>query len=149
MLQIQGDQGAWARSLGGGRLGFDLVEVAQVEESLRHFGAAYERRLFTTAERDYAHRGTPAVCTERLAARLAAKEAVIKALRLSEAGIAFTDIEVVKLDDGDCELALHGRVAEIAKKQGAAHLLLSMSHDGGYAGAFVSVVSKHSQEALA
>lgn len=148
MLQIQGEQAAWARSLGGGRLGFDLVEVSQVEEALRHFGAAYERRLFTTAEREYAHRGTPSVCAERLAARLAAKEAVIKALRLSEAGIAFTGIEVVKLDDGDCEIALHGRVAELARKQGAAHLLLSMSHDGGYAGAFVSVVFKSTEEAL-
>jgi holo-[acyl-carrier protein] synthase len=149
MLEIQGERSAWARSLGGGRLGFDLVQVSQVEQSLLHFGAAYERRLFTPAERDYAHRGAPSVCAERLAARLAAKEAVIKALRLSEAGIAFTDIEVVKLDDGDCEIALHGRVAAIARQQGVAHLLLSMSHDGGYAGAFVSVVLEHSQEASA
>lgn len=121
------------------RLGFDLVQVSQVAESIRRFGGAYERRLFTDRELDYAY-GGEGVCAERLAARFAAKEAVIKALRLGDAGVAWRDIEVVKLADGSCEVALHGRAAEQASRIGAGPILLSLSHDGDYAGAFVTAL---------
>lgn len=125
------------------RLGFDLVQVSQVADSIRHFGDAYLHRLFTQGELDYAHRGQGVVCAERLAARLAAKEAVIKALRLAEAGIGWREIEVRKLPDGDCDLLLHGRTAELAREMGVTHLLLSLSHDGDYAGAYVNVLFEH------
>ena len=88
----------------GMRLGFDLVQVSRIAESIEHFGAAFEQRLFTREELAYAHGGT-GVAAERLAARFAAKEAVIKALQLSEAGMGWHDIEVRKRDDGDCEAA--------------------------------------------
>jgi holo-[acyl-carrier protein] synthase len=119
-------------------LGFDLVQVSQVAESIRRFGAAYEQRLFTAGELDYAHEGD-AVCAERLAARFAAKEAVIKALNLGEAGVGWREIEVLKRADGDCGVLLHGRAAALARGSGAGEILLSLSHDGDYAGAFVAV----------
>ena len=147
MFDLHAGDTAWSGSPENARLGFDLVEVSQVEQSLACFGDAYEHRVFTQGERDYALRGGDRA--HRLAARFAAKEAVIKAMRLSDAGVAFTDIEVVKQGDGDCRVALHGRVAELARKQGVTRVLLSMSHDGGYAGAFVSVIFKQTQEALA
>lgn len=120
------------------RLGFDLVQVSRVAESIEQFGAAFETRLFTPDELAYAHAGT-GVATERLAARFAAKEAVIKALRLSNAGIDWREIEVRKLDDGDCGVQLHGRVAAIAGERGVSGILLSLSHDGDYAGAVATV----------
>jgi holo-[acyl-carrier protein] synthase len=122
------------------RLGFDLVQVSQVADSIQRFGDAYLHRLFTQGELEYALRGEGAVCPERLAARLAAKEAVIKALRLAQAGIGWREIEVRKLPDGDCDLLLHGRTAELATGMGVTGLLLSLSHDGDYAGAFVSAL---------
>ncbi len=121
------------------RLGVDLVQISQVADSLARFGAAYETRLFTGGEREYAHRDE-GVLAERLAARFAAKEAVIKALKLSNAGIGFTEIEVIKLVDGDCGVALHGRAAEHASRLGVHRLLLSLSHDGDYAVAVVTAL---------
>ncbi|HSI53670.1 MAG TPA: holo-ACP synthase [Ramlibacter sp.] len=121
------------------RLGFDLVQVSQVADSITRFGDSYENRIFTAGEREYANRGE-AVRAERFAARLAAKEAVIKALKLSEAGIAWSDIEVFKLPDGDCEVHLHGRTAELADGMGVMQMLLSLSHDGDYAGAVVTAL---------
>lgn len=118
------------------RIGFDLAQVGAVAESIDRFGCAYTARLFTPRELAYAHSGR-GMCAQRLAARFAAKEAVIKALGLSEAGVGWRDIEVVKQDDGDCELSLHGRAAELAAAMGAKQLLLSLSHDGDYAGAVV------------
>ncbi|MDP3759614.1 MAG: holo-ACP synthase [Ramlibacter sp.] len=124
------------------RLGFDLVQVSQVAASMEGFGALYETRLFTPLELEYAG-CDDAVRAERLAARFAAKEAVIKALRLGNEGIGWRDIEVIKLADGDCDVLLHGRAAELARRMGVERVLLSLSHDGDYAGAFVSVEMRH------
>jgi len=143
MLKLNPAEAAWTESRLQSRwqvrLGFDLVQVSQVADSLKRFGDAYERRLFTPGEIEYAQRGD-GVRAERLAARMAAKEAVIKALKLSEAGIGWREIEVIKLPDGDCDLLLHGRTAELAHRMGVAHLLLSLSHDGDYAGAVVTAL---------
>src|SRR5438105_8381656 len=116
------------------RMGFDLVQIRGVEDALRHFGGSYERRLFTDDELTHA-RASAGLCAHRLAARFAAKEAVMKALQLGEAGVGWRDIEVIKTGSGDCDIALHGRAAEIAGQLGVEQILLSMSHDGDYAGA--------------
>src|SRR4051794_38467607 len=120
------------------RVGFDLASISAVADSLRRFGHRFADRLFTADEQSYALCGH-GLFAERLAARFAAKEAVIKALQLSETGVNWRDIEVVKLGSGDCDVVLHGRAAEIASGLGATQLLLSMSHDGDYAGATVFV----------
>ena len=123
------------------RVGFDLVQISGIRNSLHQFGAAFEARLFTDSELEYARSGSGQLA-ERLAARFAAKEATIKALKLGNEGVSWLDIEVVKLPDGDCELALHGRVAELASQLQIQQLALSLSHDGDYAGAFVTVIFK-------
>jgi holo-[acyl-carrier protein] synthase len=121
-----------------GRLGFDLAQVSAIQKSLQCFGERFAQRLFTDHELDYAGSGH-GVRAQRLAARFAAKEAVIKALGLSEAGVNWRDIEVVKLNGGGCGIALHGRVAQLAAAMGAGPLSLSLSHEGDYAGAVVTV----------
>ena len=121
------------------RMGFDLVQISSVAQSLADFGASYERRIFTEAESRYARSGE-GLLAHRLAARFAAKEAVMKALQLTEAGVAWRDIEVIKLDSGDCDVALHGRAVQVARDMHVEQIVLSMSHDGDYAGANVCVV---------
>lgn len=123
------------------RVGFDLVQVSGIARSLRQFGRAFEARLFTESELEYARSGSGQLA-ERLAARFAAKEAAIKALRLANAGVSWLDIEVRKLPDGDCELALHGRVAVLARQLGVEQIALSLSHDGDYAGAVVTALCR-------
>jgi holo-[acyl-carrier protein] synthase len=123
-----------------GRLGFDLAQVSAIGDSLRDFGERFGRRVFTRAEWNYAASGH-GMQAQRLAARFAAKEAVIKALGLSEAGVNWRDIEVVKHADGGCSIALHGRVAQLARAMGVSALSLSMSHEGDYAGAVVAVAA--------
>ena len=121
------------------RLGFDLARVGAVAESIRLFGRRYTDRLFTDRELDYALSGA-GQCAERLAARFAAKEAVIKALGLSEAGVGWRDIEVVKRADGSCAIALHGRAQRVAESIRVQDILLCLSHDGDCAGAVVHVL---------
>jgi holo-[acyl-carrier protein] synthase len=123
------------------RVGFDLVQVSGIANSMRQFGAAFEARLFTDSELEYCRSGSGQF-TERLAARFAAKEATIKALKLGDEGVSWRDIEVCKLRDGDCALLLHGKVAAFAAQLRVEQLALSLSHDGDYAGAFVTALCR-------
>jgi holo-[acyl-carrier protein] synthase len=113
-------------------VGIDTIEIADVEASLLHFGEHYVQRVYTAAERAYAQ-AAPVMASARLAARFAAKEAAIKALNLSEAGISWRDIEVLRSEDGACHLALHGRAAAIAASRPALQTALSLSHDSTHA----------------
>ena len=120
--------------------GFDIVQISRISASVDRFGEAFTHRLYTLRELAQVTWGD-VLNHESLAARFAAKEAVIKALALSEAGISWRDIEVVKLPDGHCELQLHGRVAARAHQAGCRHWQLSLSHEGDYAGAVVMALS--------
>ena len=121
-------------------LGMDVVFIPRIEESLHSFGERFEERLFTPGESAYA-RSAPAQRAERLAARFAAKEAVIKALCLGESGVDWRDIEIVRKDDGSCEVALHDKAAAALAARGADRLLICLSHDGDYAAAVVAALS--------
>jgi len=108
--------------------GIDLVEVSRIAAMVDRHGDRFLERVFTPGERAYAlesrKRGE-----ERLAARFAAKEAVLKALGTGwRSGIAWTDVEVVSLPSGAPELRLSGRAAEIARERGIERWLLSLSH---------------------
>jgi len=109
-------------------VGVDLVEVARVRQMLADKGAHVFDRLLTPAEAVYCRsRPDPA---EHVAVRLAAKEAVYKALQGSDAarGIGWGEIEVTRTSDGRPEVMLSGLAAERARELGAARVLLSLSH---------------------
>jgi holo-[acyl-carrier protein] synthase len=100
-------------------VGIDLLEIDRLERALeRHPRLA--ARVFTDAEREYAAgRVRPG---RHLAARFAAKEAVVKALGLS-AGFGFREIEVVAGEPPTVRLS--GRAAEAAGDQ---RIDISLTH---------------------
>jgi len=111
-------------------VGIDLIEIDRVERALRRH-PRLAARVFTKGERAYAAgKGRPA---RHLAARFAAKEAVVKALGL-DGGFALRDIEVVAGEPPTVRLA--GRPAERA---GGAEVDLSLTHSRDSAAA-VAVV---------
>ena len=118
------------------RVGVDLVRVSDVANSLERFGERYVRRLFTPAEAEYCGRGTAAAAS-RFAARFAAKEATLKALRSVDGAMDWRNIEVRRDAAGWCDLALHGSAAHLAERNGVTALSLSMSHEADYATAVV------------
>ena len=117
-------------------VGIDLVQVSRVAESLERFGERFLRRVFTDDEIAYAQ-SAPAQMVHRLAARFAAKEATIKALRLADCAINWRELEVRRTPSGACEMALHGVLGQVAARDGAHDIALSMSHEGDYATAVV------------
>lgn len=134
--------GALPAAAAGVRVGIDTVSVAAIADSLARFGERFTQRLFTVAERADARAvHGEAAWHERLAARFAAKEAVIKALDLPEAGVGWRDIELTRAPSGRPALALHGRAAALAARQGVRDWAVSISHDGGHACAVVVAVT--------
>jgi holo-[acyl-carrier protein] synthase len=115
------------------RVGIDLVAVESIAAAVRLHGDRYLERLFTP--RELADCGGAA---ERLAARYAAKEATIKALRPGPRdSVPWNDIEVVRSPEGWVDLQLHGRTARFAAVTGIGGFAVSLTHEGEYASAVV------------
>jgi holo-[acyl-carrier protein] synthase len=83
-------------------------------------------RLFSEEERAYAARfPDPA---PRLAARLAAKEAAVKALGVGLFTVRFSDLQVGRQPSGAPTLEVTGRALEVARARGVGRFLVSLTH---------------------
>lgn len=118
--------------LDGIAVGCDVVEVERIAQLLARRPTARDT-LFTTSEQADAVRDGVApdgdAAMQRLAARFAAKEAVVKLL--GRPAMAWTDVEVRTDADGAPQLWIHGQRSPIA---------ISLSHDRGVA---MAVVAHH------
>jgi holo-[acyl-carrier protein] synthase len=113
-------------------VGVDLVEIHRVAVLAERYGERFTGRVFTPAERtESAHR------PESLAARWAAKEAVVKALGTGFGPVGYRDVELLRECAGQPELRLHGKARALAEARGLNSWAVSISHDGAYAIAFV------------
>ena len=111
-------------------IGIDAVDVNRFRRVLGRRPALAER-MFTEAERaDAAGRGDPA---QHLAARFAAKEAVMKVLGTGIGGFALHDVEVVRGNApgarrGAPSLRLSDRAAALAAERGVCQWHVSLTH---------------------
>lgn len=130
-----GGDAAAAAAFTGGRVlavGVDLVDVGRIRAALSRHPQRFAARVLTPSEARYClSRPDPA---PHIAARFAAKEAVIKCLG---GGCALSDIEVVRALSGSPSVTLRGRAHERAR--GAA-VLVSLSHLDHLAAAFAVLV---------
>ena len=106
-------------------IGIDAVEVDRFRRVINRTPGV-TRRLFTPGEQAAgARRRDPA---QRLAARFAAKEAVMKALGVGLGAFKFHDVEVVNAPSGQPELVLRGRALALADELGVTGWRLSLTH---------------------
>lgn len=113
-----------SRRLPQPRTGCDLQPVDDVSDAIRDFGARYLDRVYTPGEQaSYATGGAAS-----LAARFAAKEAVLKLIGSAD-GVDLRSIEI-STERGRPEVRLSGRAAELAEEAGidAAGIDVSLSH---------------------
>ncbi|MEU1972085.1 holo-ACP synthase [Microbacterium sp. NPDC019599] len=120
-------------------IGVDLVDIGRFERTIERTPRLLDR-LFSAAERTRAPRS--------LAARYAAKEALIKALGGSD-GLHWSEVEVASEASGRPHFVLSGSTAAVVADRGITALHLSMSHDGLYATAYVVAEARESPEDLA
>lgn len=120
-------------------IGVDLVDIPRFERSMERTPKLLTR-LFTAAEQQ--------LKPHSLAARYAAKEALIKALGGSD-GVHWTDIEVAAEPSGRPVFALSGETAATVDARGITAVHLSLSHDAGLAAAYVIAEAAIDAEARA
>lgn len=116
-------------------VGIDLVEVADADRLLSRWGSRLLERVLTADERAYVQGHE--FPEKHLAVRLAAKEAVYKALAplAGARAVGWRDIEVVRLADGRPTVRLHGQAARLEERDGPFRISLSLSHTSETAGA--------------
>jgi len=113
------------------RVGVDVVAVERIARLLGENEQA-AASLFTTRELRYCHGRRRR--EEHLAARFAAKEAVLKALGTGmTTGMRWTDVEVVHEASGRPAVELHGAARSLGLRRGLTQLDISLTHSGGLA----------------
>jgi holo-[acyl-carrier protein] synthase len=124
------------------RVGIDLVRVSTVRDAIAAHGDHYLERVYTARELEDC-RTAGVLDPLRLAARFAAKEAAMKALRVADEAVPWPTIEVVRGQTGYAELELHGPAGELAAAQGIASWAVSLTHEEEYASAVVAAELAH------
>lgn len=115
-------------------IGIDLVDIERFRTSLART-PSMRTRLFTDVELAYvAPKADP---VPSLAARFAAREAVMKSLGLGLGAFGFHEVWVERAESGEPSLAVTGRARDLADAAGVQHWHLSLTHSASTAGAYV------------
>ena len=122
-------------------VGVDLVDLERVSRLLANKGEQAMQRFFTDGERAYL--GTRPEPTGHAAARIAAKEAVYKALQSlpGARAVGWREIEVTRDADGRPAIRLHGLAAALQRQHGPLVVQVSLTHSATAAGA-VAVIGR-------
>lgn len=112
-------------------IGVDIIEVDRIKRAIARRQDSFLKRIYTRVELEN-HKNVSS-----LAARFAAKEAVMKALGTGTRGVGWTDIEIISNGNGAPQIRLYGRALKKSAEMGLARFDISMSHSRKYAIAFV------------
>lgn len=115
-------------------IGVDAVDIERFRRSLERT-PTMRTRLFTAHELEYvAPKSDP---VPSLAARFAAREAVMKALGVGLGAFGFHEVWVTRAASGAPSLAVTGAAQALADEAGVANWHLSITHTGLVAIAYV------------
>ncbi len=104
-------------------IGVDLIEPDRVARVLARHPRRFLARVYTPLEAAFCRGRVP-----ELAARFAAKEAVMKALGTGARSVGWRDIEILPDRRGKPLVYLHGRAAERAERIGLEAIDISLTH---------------------
>ena len=113
------------------RTGCDLQRIDDVTNAIRDFGDRYLDRVYTPGEQEAGRRGGAGSVAASLAARFAAKEAVLKLIGTAD-GVDPREVEIAH-EDGRPVVRLSGLAATLAEEAGLGPIDLSLSHSGDHA----------------
>ena len=116
-------------------VGIDLIAIPRVRAAIERHDGRFLRRVYTPEEVAFCRGRVP-----ELAARFAAKEAVMKALGTGIRGVAWREIEVLPDRRGKPLIYLYGRAKERAERIGLRAIDVSLTHERDFAEAVVAGV---------
>jgi holo-[acyl-carrier protein] synthase len=105
-------------------VGVDAVHIPTWAAILARTGPALGHRVYTDQELGFADGRA-----DRLATRLAAKEAVLKALGTGIRGIGLHEVEVISLPEGVPTVVLHGAASERHGELELGPIVISLCHE--------------------
>jgi len=109
-------------------IGIDIIEIQRIDSAIKRWGGRFLGRIYTQTELD--------LCggrTSSLAARFAAKEAVMKVLGTGAKGVGWREIEILADSAGKPLIKLHGQAQVKAKELNLNELSVSLSDTEQYA----------------
>jgi holo-[acyl-carrier protein] synthase len=112
-------------------VGVDIIEINRIKRAISRWQDSFLNRIYTPTELLYTRN------VSSLAARFAAKEAVMKALGTGTRGVGWKDIEILTNAEGAPLVRLYGRALKKSKELSLARFQVSLSHSRKYAIAFV------------
>lgn len=114
-------------------IGLDIVDLGRMKRLHDRYGETFIRRFCRDGEWQQRRGGA---LIEHIGGLFAAKEAVMKALGTGWAeGLAFHQIEIVRLPSGAPTVELHRRARERAEEMAVDAIHLSITHERTYAAA--------------
>ena len=120
--------------------GGDIVEISRVRKAANKWKGKFLNRIFTDTELKYV-KGKKFLY-QHLAARFAAKEAVLKAFGDSSINdMEWKNIEIINNKDGKPIVKLVGKARQAMVKRKISEVAVSLSHTKNYAVASVILVS--------
>ena len=124
--------------------GTDLIETKRIKQAVVRWKEPFLRRIFTLREIEYSMKRK--FYFEHLAARFAAKEAVLKGF-----GDGFTvsnlkDVEIINDVHGRPNVILSGHMEKLRKEKNINTITISMSHTCDYAQAMAILVGNQCSE---
>ena len=121
-------------------IGIDIVEVYRIRETLTRT-PRFAARVFTAKERAYCE-SKGAAAAQSFAARFAAKEAFLKAIKTGWRGkITWHDMEILNDADGVPHLEIKGEARRLLENLGVNKIHISISHTSEHAVAEVILES--------
>lgn len=121
--------------------GIDMVEVARIARAVRLWDRHFTTRVFTEGELHYCAQNM--LVFQRLAARFAAKEAIIKAFgEQGEQDIRFTDMEIINTKNGKPVVRLSRDMERLRTAMDVQEIMISLSHTKQYALASATLIGK-------
>jgi len=123
-------------------IGVDIVDIMRISKEIDE---RFIKRIYTIDEINYCKNKNN--ISLYFAGRLAAKEAVSKALKMSwETGVNWRDIEIINDKIGTPGVILHGEAKKIAIERKIKNILISISHEKEYAVAFSITIGAKDDE---
>ena len=107
--------------------GIDIIEISRIKNAVIRWKDSFLKRIFTENEINYSQ--ARKFSYQHLAARFAAKEAVLKAIGDSSIHqINLREVEVLNDKSGKPFIRLSGAAKKIKEKKKISEIIISMSH---------------------
>ena len=120
--------------------GTDIIETKRMKDAHKKWKGSFLKRIFTEKEINYSMKRK--FYCEHLAARFAAKEAVLKAFGDGFSIVNLKDVEIINDKYGRPVVTLKRAMEKLRKKKNISQISVSMSHTRNYAQAMAILVGE-------